>query len=255
MDQSITRKKILGIIPARGGSKGIPRKNINLLLGRPLIAYTIGPALKSRWITDLVISSDDDMILAVGAYYGARPLRRPYHLAIDTAHSIPVVYHALTEMERETGITYDGVIMLQPTTPMRTSEDIDNALEKLFSTGADSIISVVESNGVNPEWMKHIVNDALIDYDPTLPEMGRRQDALKLYIRNGAIYAARAEHLKRRQSFKNGVCRPFVMPEARWVNIDSLRDWALAEALMQKEDWSWIKPAHDRSESVATALA
>lgn len=233
---------IVGVIPARGGSKGIPRKNIKPLLGRPLIAYTIIPALQSRLLADVVVSSEDEEILSTAASYGAKVIRRPQELASDEASTIPVVLHALDAMENDGGVKYDAVMLLQPTTPLRRTGDIDGALQKLITTGADSIISVVQSPGINPEWMKYIVDDTLIDYDVSFSEMGPRQNFGKLYIRNGAIYAARTQGVRKYQSFKGGICRPYMMPESEWVNIDTPRDWALAEALMKDRDWSWIKP-------------
>ncbi|OGZ96927.1 MAG: hypothetical protein A3B34_00970 [Candidatus Sungbacteria bacterium RIFCSPLOWO2_01_FULL_54_21] len=233
---------VLGVIPARGGSKGIPRKNIKLLLGRPLIAYSIVPALESAALADVVVTSDDPEILEAAAAYGAATLERPEALAGDDAPTPPVVAHALAAMEDRTGRRYDAVVLLQPTTPLRTAADIDGAVRKLMETDADAVVSVVESTGINPEWMKLIKDDRLVDCDPTLPEMGRRQDAQKIYIRNGSIYAARTEVFRTRQSFKAGVCRPYVMPEATWVNIDTPRDWILAEALMRDKDWSWVAP-------------
>lgn len=227
------KPRILGVIPARGGSKGIKRKNIKHMYDRPLVAYTIIPALKSEMLTDLVISSEDDEILDIGERYGAIPLRRPHELAEDGAPTVPLVEHAILEMEKKRGEKYDYVILLQPTTPMRTTEDINTALGKLISTGADSIISLVQTPGVNPEWMKYIEDDEIVDYDPTLKHMTARQDMKQIYIRNGAIYATKRDEFIRLHSFKCPVTRPYVMGDDLWVNIDSNRDWILAEALMK----------------------
>ncbi len=226
---------VLAVIPARGGSKGIPRKNIRPLLGRPLVHYSIEAAIAARRVTDVAVSSEDEEILSVAsAFSGVALIRRPHHLAEDHASTPPVVLHALEEMEKRRGAPYEIVVLLQPTTPLRTADDIDCALARFEETDADTVVSVVRTPGINPEWMKRMVDDRLVDLDTVLPEMGRRQDSDPIYIRNGAIYAARAPHFKKTVSFKSGVCRPFVMSEATWVNIDTLRDWALAEALLVK---------------------
>ncbi len=146
---------ILGVIPARGGSKSVPRKNIALVHGKPLIAYTIEAAQHSRLLTHFLVSSDDPEIIAVARKYGAPvPFVRPAELATDIAPTLPVVQHAVGEMERMHGITYDFVVLLQPTTPLRLPEDIDAALEKLVATGANSVISVCDVGAYHPARMR-----------------------------------------------------------------------------------------------------
>src|SRR5690606_35310248 len=134
--------KVLGIIPARGGSKGVPGKNIRPLNGKPLIVYTIEAALASR-LTDVIVSTDDDAIANVAREAGANvPFRRPAELSGDSARSIPVAQHALKFMEEVNNTVYDAIMLLQPTAPFRTVEDINCALDILEATGADSVISV-----------------------------------------------------------------------------------------------------------------
>lgn len=228
---------VLAVIPARGGSKGIPRKNIRPLLGRPLLHYSIESALAAQSVTDVAVTSEDDEILSIAAAFPRVELvRRPQHLSEDHAQTPPVVLHALEEMERRRGASYEIVVLLQPTTPLRTADDIDKAIKRFEETDADTVVSVVRTPGINPEWMKRVIGDRLVDLDAVLPEMGRRQDADPIYIRNGAIYAARLPHFKETGSFKSGICRPFLMSEETWVNIDTLRDWTLAEALLAKRN-------------------
>jgi len=235
--------RILGVTPARGGSKGIPRKNIKPILGRPLLAYTIASSKASRLLTDYVVSSEDDEILKVAAFYGADTVRRPKELAEDATPSFPVIEHALYEMEGRTGNRYDAVIMLQATTPLRSAEDIDGAIRKLMENATDSVISVVPTPGVNPEWMKYIENDTLVDYDPSIKDMSSRQSMRQIYIRNGCIYAAKREPFLTEKALRCGTARPYIMDAQKWVNIDSERDWLLAEAIMSKLDFSHVRAA------------
>jgi CMP-N-acetylneuraminic acid synthetase len=225
----------LGVIPARGGSKSVPRKNIAPVHGKPLITYTIEAAQRSRLLTHFLVSSDDAEIMAVARQYGAPvPFIRPAELATDTAPSLPVVQHAVGEMERMHGITYDYVVLLQPTTPLRLPEDIDAALEKLAATGADSVISVCDVGAYHPARMRQIVDDRLVELPIREPkEMARRQDLPPVYIRNGAIYAVKRDVVMLQNSMSGSDCRPYIMPEERSVNVDSKLDLLLAEILLR----------------------
>lgn len=226
--------KILGVIPARGGSKGIPRKNVYPLLGKPLIAYTIEAALKSRMLTETIVTTDNEEIAEVSKEHGASvPFMRPAELATDLAGAVPTIQHAVREMEKLRGITYDVVLMLQPTTPLRTTEDIDGSLEKLLSTDADSVISVVDVGGHHPMRMKRIEQDGetdiLVDYEDEGMENRPRQDLPKVYLRAGSIYATRRDVLMEENSFKGRISRPWVVPPERSANIDLMADMKLAE--------------------------
>ena len=222
--------RTLGVIPARGGSKGIPRKNIYPLHGKPLIAYTIEAALASELLTDVVVTTDDEEIAAVSREHGAEvPFMRPPHLATDAAQAIPTIQHAAAEMEALRGEEYGVVVMLQPTTPMRTAQDIDESLQKLFDTGADSVISVVDVGGHHPMRMKKIVDDALVDYDEEAVENMPRQELPSVYLRAGSIYATRRDVLMVDGSFKGEVSRPYVIPPERAANIDIMPDMIVAE--------------------------
>jgi CMP-N-acetylneuraminic acid synthetase len=228
----------LGVIPARGGSKSVPRKNIALVHGKPLIAYTIEAAQRSRLLTHFLVSSDDVEIIAVARQYGApAPFVRPAELATDTAPSLPVVQHAVGEMERLHGITYDYVVLLQPTTPLRLPGDIDAALEKLAATGADSVISVCDVGAYHPARMRQIIDDRLVELPIREPkEMARRQDLPPIYIRNGAIYAVKRDVVMLGNTMSGVDCRAYIMPEERSVNVDSKLDLLLAEILLRPLD-------------------
>jgi len=202
-----------------------------------MIAYTIAAAQNSQRLTQFVVSSEDTEIIDVAKKYGAPvPFIRPTELATDDAPSLPVVQHAVIEMERTLGITYDYIVLLQPTTPLRLSEDIDRALDKLAATGADSVISVCDVGAYHPARMRQIVDDQLVELPTREPkEMLRRQDLPPVYIRNGAIYAVRRDVLMEKNSMVGKVSRPYIMPEERSVNVDSRLDLLLAEILLDEQ--------------------
>ena len=225
-------EKILAIIPARGGSKGIPNKNIIDIGGNPLIKYTIDAALKSKMLTHCVVSTDSDVISDVAKSCGAMvPFRRPDSLSDDKALSLPVIQHAVNFMESDQGFLYDAIVMLQPTTPLRQTKDIDNAINMLFDTDADSVISVVDVEGYHPLRMKRVVDGKLINYiDQGHEDMRPRQKLPPVYIRNGAIYATRRNIMMKKNSFSGMDSRAYIMPSDRSVNIDTHEDLLLAKS-------------------------
>jgi len=233
----MTNKKVLGVIPARGGSKGIPNKNIVEICGKPLINYTVEAALKSRFLTHCVVSTDSEKIASIArAAGGLVPFIRPAELSTDSALSLPVILHALEYMEMSERVVYDALVMLQPTTPLRSVDDIDNALELLFSPDVDSVISVVDVDAYHPLRMKRIVNGHLINYiDQGYEDMRPRQQLPPVYIRNGAVYAARRDVLIGRQSFSGNECMAYIMPSERSVNIDALNDLFLVQYFLDRQ--------------------
>lgn len=221
--------RILGIIPARGGSKGVPRKNIKLIGDKPLIAYTIGAAANSK-LTRTVVTTDDEEIANVAMRWGGDvPFFRPAELATDLANAVAVMQHALQITEEQEGKQYDAIMMLQPTTPFRRTEDIDKAIDILESTGADSVISVVDVDGHHPARMKYVEEGKIID--PPFCEAYEnqpRQELKKIYIKNGAIYLTRRRTLLK-NSFKGDDCRALIMPVQISANIDNVHDFRYAE--------------------------
>lgn len=224
--------KILGLIPARGGSKGVPRKNIRPLAGKPLIVYTIKEALKSKYLSMVVTSSEDEEILRIAQEAGSMIIRRPKELAEDDTPMLPVVKHAISIVEEELGGKIDYVILLQPTSPLRKREDIDNALEKLIATGSDSVVSLYRIYSHHPHRMKRIVNDMLLPYYEEEVENIGRGDLPQCYYRNGAIYAVRRDCVMEENTLFGKVSRPYIMSRERSVNIDEEMDFILAEALL-----------------------
>ncbi|HIB55140.1 MAG TPA: acylneuraminate cytidylyltransferase family protein [Nitrospirales bacterium] len=236
--------RILGVTLARGGSKSVPMKNIRLLLGIPLIAYTIAEALRSHLITRYLVSTDDERIREVALKYGGEaPFLRPAELATDTASSVGALQHALNWVEQEEGIRYDYVIELMCTNPLKTVDDVDAALQKLIATGADSVIAMHQLDDHHPIRIKKIVDDKIVDFClPEIPE-SRRQDLKPgAYIRSGSIYALRRDHLMvdgRRYGTENS--RPHILPPERAVNVDTEFDFLVAEKCLEQSPRTYIQ--------------
>ena len=230
--------KVLGITLARGGSKSIPKKNIKLLSGIPVIAHTIREALKSELINRYIVSTDDIEIQKVALSYGAEcPFIRPAEFATDTASSVAALQHAVDWVEKQECTQYDYVIELMATNPMKTVVDIEACIKKLINTGADSVIAVHQLDDHHPARIKKIVDDRIVDF--CVPERleSRRQDLTpNAYIRSGSIYALRRDHLMiQGQRYGSVESRPYVLPSERAVNIDSEIDFLIAEQLLKKK--------------------
>jgi CMP-N,N'-diacetyllegionaminic acid synthase len=226
----------LGIIPARGGSKGVPRKNIKDLGGIPLIAYTIKTALESN-LTKVIVSTDDEEIANIAQKFGAEvPFRRPNFLSDDISKSIDVARHGLIEIENIYKTCYDAVMYLQPTTPFRNVEDINSSIILLNANDkADSVISVVDVQGHHPARMKYIENGLLIDPEFCEKlENQNRQELRPMFIRNGAIYLSKRETILH-GSFKGKYCLANIMPSDRSINIDNQEDFEYAKWIINKK--------------------
>jgi CMP-N-acetylneuraminic acid synthetase len=226
---------VLGIVTARGGSKGIPHKNIVPVAGRPLLAYTAQAALASSALSRTVLSTDDEAIAEVGRACGLDvPFLRPAELARDDTPTIPVLQDVVRRLEAQ-GDRYDAVLTLQPTNPLRLPSDIDGAADLLERTGADSVISFVDTGERHPARMKFIDPDGRV-IDPPFAEAfegQRRQDLPKLFLRDGSIYLTRCDVLMERCSLKGDDCRAWLMPEDRSCNVDTPFDLFLVEQLLR----------------------
>ncbi len=234
-----TDKKILGIIPARGGSKGIKNKNIHILNGFPLIYYTIKEGLGSKLLTNLIVSTDSIDIKNISEKYGAEcPFIRPKKLSTDNALAIPTIQHAVRSFEEIVGFKYDFILMLQPTAPLRKASDIDNALIELITKDADGIISVVDVDNFHPIKMKIIDNGFLNDYKDYEVENPPRQELPPVFIVNGAIYATKRDVIMKQNTFKGKNCLPYIMPQERSVNIDNFSDFIVAEYYLKRENYN-----------------
>jgi|SRR3989344_1583199 len=228
-------KKILGVITARGGSKGIPGKNIKLLGGKPLVAYTIEAAKKSKFVTHLIASTDDEAIAKVCREYGAEvPFMRPQELAEDKTPHLPVMHHAIAEMEKRLGIKFDYVVIFQPTSPFRTVEDIDETLKKLIETGADSAVSICEvESSAHPMKIKKLENGRVFPYCIDEPEGARRQDLPTAYKRSSAVYAMRRDLIMNDGRLYGDIVVGHIVPADRSIDIDTPLDWLKTEYMLE----------------------
>jgi CMP-N,N'-diacetyllegionaminic acid synthase len=231
------QQKILAVIPARGGSKGVPRKNIRQICGKPLIAYTIETALEVRHLVyRVIVSTEDEEIAEISRQYGAEvPFLRPAELAGDGVPTVPVLQHAVRFVEKQDGTTLDWVLLLQPTDPLRHAADIQHALTLAHQGECDSVISVVQVFSTHPILMKRIENNRLLPYCIEEKEGTRRQDYKPAaYMRNGAIYLTRRNVLIQQNSIWGEVIRPYVMPEERSIGVDSELDLKMVEFMMRE---------------------
>jgi len=230
--------KVLAVIPARGGSKGVPRKNIRLVCGRPLISYTIDAALAAKHLFyRIIVSTDDEEIAAIARDAGAEvPFLRPAELAGDKVATVPVLQHAVRFIEEQNSVRMDWVCLLQPTEPFRTLGDLEEGLKLGFAGGCDSVISVTQVFATHPILMKRIENGRLLPFCIEEKEGTRRQDYQPpAYMRNGAIYLTRRDVLMEKSSIWGDVIRPLVMPPERSVSVDTELDLKLIEILMQQK--------------------
>ncbi len=231
----MSQKKILGVITARGGSKGIPRKNIKDLGGKPLIAYTIEACKDSKLITHLILSSDDKEIINVARQYNVDvPFVRPKELAEDTTKHLPVLQHAVQFMEDKLGIKFDYVVNLQPTSPFRLPEDVDGCIEKLSETNADSALAMVEVDDNHPIKMKKIVDGRVLPFSVPEPEGMRRQEFPPAYKRSGAVYVFQRNNLLEKNREYGDDLVAYIVPKERSIDIDNELDWIKAEYMIKK---------------------
>ena len=226
--------RVLGVIPARGGSKGIARKNLAPLAGRPLLAYTADAVRASRRLTRTVVSTDDPEIAAAAQALALDvPFLRPPALAADDTPMLPVVQHALEAMQAG-GDAFDVVVLLQPTSPLRRGDHIDAALDLLASSGADSVVTVVEVPHQFSPVSVLCIDDGRLRPFQDGPKPTRRQDKPRVYARNGpAVLAARAAVVAAGSLYGDD-CRPLVMPMRDSHDIDSADDLELIELLLSR---------------------
>jgi CMP-N-acetylneuraminic acid synthetase len=226
--------RIIAIVPARGGSKGVPRKNVRPLAGKPLIAWTIAAAKHAATIGRIIVSTDDAEIAAVAKEHGADiPFMRPPELAQDTTPDLPVLQHVLQRLQAD-GDLPDVVVWLRPTVPLRTTADIDGAVAMLKITSADSVRSVSTAKA-HPYWMKTVTDGLLHSFvsgkdDRTHPN---RQSLPPVYMLNGAVDVMRARIVLEQNDLWGSRVGAYVMPPERSIDIDTLADFAAAEALLK----------------------
>lgn len=226
---------VLAVVIARGGSKGIPRKNVRPAAGRPLVAWTIEAARQSQYIDRLVLSSEDAEIIAVAKQWGCDvPFVRSADLATDDVSGVATVIDAITRLEH-----HDWVIMLQPTSPFRNGADIDGCIRQCIDRGANACVSVTETEKP-PHWMFSI--NAANTLVPVIREIVSvqdlpmyRQSFPKSFVLNGAVYVARTNWLLETRTFVTSETQAYVMPKERSMDVDTELDWQFMEMLMNRK--------------------
>ena len=225
--------RILGLVPARGGSKGVPGKNVRPLAGHTLLEYTARAARESGVLDRVVLTTDSPEIADAGRRAGLEvPFMRPVMLAADETPMVPVIEHALTEVSRD-GWSPDIVVLLQPTSPLRRPDHIRDAVAMLRDTGADSVVTVVEvPRHLSPDYVRRIVGGRLEPFLPDGARVTRRQDARPAYSRDGTVYAFRRSTIEKTGGIYGDDCRPLLIDARDSLSIDSPADWDAAERLL-----------------------
>ncbi len=228
----LNKIKVLGVITARGGSKGIPKKNIKNLGGKPLIAWTIEAAAKSKLLDYFIVSTDDQEIAEVAKKFGApAPFLRPGELAKDSVKSIPVIQHALKWLKENEGRVFDAVMILQPTSPFRAAEDIDASIKLLTETKADSVMSMVELTDFSLPKLKVLDGNKILSLATEEgKESAARDKSQPVYKRNCAIYLTKTALIEKGDLF-GADSRAYIMPPERSIDINTPMDFLFAEFL------------------------
>ena len=232
---AVTAGLVLGIIPARGGSKGLPGKNIRPLVGRSLVARAADVARDSGVIDRLILSTDSPEIADEGRKAGIEvPFVRPAHMAADDTPMLPVLQHAVEQLEA-TGWKPAIIVLLQPTSPLRRSSHLREAVVRLRETRADSVVSVIElPRHLSPDYVMRIDDGELKPFLPEGAKVLRRQDARPAYVRDGTVYAFWRNTLIVQHSIYGARCVPLLVPAAESITIDAPEDWTKAERLLQE---------------------
>lgn len=224
--------KVAAVIPARGGSKGVPRKNLRLAAGKSLLLRAIEHCLESKFVSHVIVSSDDPEALLVAARQGVEALERPDILSSDDAKSIDVVYHALSETSAG---PFDYVVLVQPTSPLRRALDIDECAKICVESHADSCVSVVRADQSPHLMYEKSPDNFLSPFIESDSPVFRRQDLPSLYLANGAVYFARCDWLARQNGFVSKDTVAYEMPKWRSIDIDDESDLTMAELLLSFE--------------------
>lgn len=228
--------RILALVTARGGSKGLPGKNIRRLCGKPLIAWAIEAGRKSKYIDRIVVSTDDAAIARIARKFKAEvPFMRPKKLALDKATSIDVIIHALDFLKAQ-GQEYDLLILLEPTSPLRTAKDLDKAIEMLINNkhSAESIVGVSRVGAAHPDFDVTVNTKGFLQpYKKHSKKAVRRQDLSELYFLEGSLYVAYVKSLYRRRTFYHSRTLPYIVPKWKSLEVDDIIDLICIEAVMK----------------------
>ena len=231
----INDKKILAIIPARKGSKGLKGKNIKELCGKPLIAWSIEAALTSKYLDEVVVSTDDKTTIDIAKKYGASaPFLRPEYLSSDVATTFDVLKHTINFYKSELNKEFYYIVLLEPTSPLRDFSDIDNAVEQLIYSDASSIVGISKTEGQNPAFLVNKDKDNFISYYASKDMSSlRRQDVKDIYFFDGSIYISELKSLLDRKTFYHDNTIGYEMPKCKSLEIDDIYDFIMVEAIMK----------------------
>lgn len=231
----INGKAVIAIIPARSGSKGLPGKNTKQLCGKPLIAWSIEAALESKYVDEVMVSTDCEHIADIARQFGSTvPFIRPAELASDTASSIDVIKHAINFYQNKLSTSFDYIVFLEPTSPLRTSDDIDDAIIQLVENSlATSAVGICKTESQNPAFLvKKDQNSLLIGYENLGMKVVRRQDISDVYFFEGSVYVSDISTLLEKGSFYHDQTLGYEFPKWKSFEIDDLDDFIIVEALM-----------------------
>ena len=231
----INGKEILGIIPARAGSKGLPHKNMKLFCGKPLISWTIEAALTSKYIDKVIVSTDSLEIAKISNQYGElAPFIRPAFLSTDTAPSIDVIRHVCEYSKEQYSKEFDYISLLEPTSPLRETSDIDNAIFILNSKNGSSIVGISETESQNPAFLVKKDTEDFISWYDTSQSIGiRRQEIDPIFYLEGSIYVSKRDKLFEENSFYHDETIGYTMSKDKSLEIDDEFEFIMAEALMR----------------------
>ena len=233
----INDKRVLALIPARAGSKGLPGKNIRRMCGKPLIGWSIEQGRGSCYVDKVVVSTDSEEIASVARDYGASvPFLRPVELASDTASSIDVILHAVDFLERQ-GELYDYLVLLEPTSPLREISDIDGAIELCVQPPKiDSVVGAAKVDNTHPSFLFSLEDGRLQPVEGRHPTGLRRQDLKKdYYYLEGSVYVTSLPALRRERTFYHDATAPWIVDKYKAIEIDTVADFVIADALMDAQ--------------------
>lgn len=231
----INGKRVIAIIPARGGSKGLPGKNIKELCGKPLIAWSIEAGLASQYIDEVMVTTDSDEIAGIARDFGATvPFIRPAELASDTATSFDTVKHAIDFYQDELNKTFDYIVLLEPTSPLRDKNDIDKSIEQLLSNpNAMAIVGICKTESQNPAFLvKKNNHDFLVGYENKDMKVLRRQDINDVFFFEGSVYVSQIDALLHKKTFYHEHTVGYIVPKWKSFEIDDIDDFIMVEALL-----------------------
>lgn len=232
-------KSFLAIIPARGGSKGLLGKNIKELCGKPLIAWSIESGLKSKYLDEVIVTTDSKDIADIAKQYGASvPFLRPDVLANDTATSFDAIKHTIEFYKNEMKKEFDYIVLLEPTSPLREARDIDIAIEQLFNSNADSIVGICKTEDQNPAFLVFKnEKDFISGYENHDMKVLRRQDIKDVYFFEGTIYISKTDVLLNKKTFYHENTIGYVVPKYKSLEIDDIDDFIMVEAIMKHKGY------------------